>query len=161
VVFVLDRPRHQGLIEEIRRAGARILLRSDGEVAGALAAASGSRVDMLMGTGDVSKGLIAACAVKAMGGAMLARLTPQTAEERAAVGAAGLDTKRIYTCDDLVAGRHIVFAATGITDGVLLRGVTYLGDEGHTESLVLRCATGSRRVIQAAHTLSTSSKNAS
>jgi uncharacterized membrane protein len=100
-----------------------------------------------MGSGGVTKGLISACAVKAMGGAMLARLMPQTAEERAAVAAAGLDCKRIYTCDDLASGRQIFFAATGITDGVSLSGVKYLGNEGHTESLVLRCETGTRRVI--------------
>jgi fructose-1,6-bisphosphatase II len=151
VVFVLDRPRHQHLIEEIRQAGARILLRSDGDVSGALAAASGAKVDVLMGTGGVPEGLISACAVKAMGGAMLARLMPQTAEERAAVAAAGLDSKRTYTCDDLVSGRQIFFAATGVTDGVLLSGVKYLGNEGHTESLVLRCETGTRRVIKSVH----------
>ena len=153
VVFVLDRPRHQHLIDEIRSAGARILLRSEGDVSGALAAATSSKVDILMGSGGVPEGLIAACAAKAVGGAMLARLAPQTDEERAAVAAAGLDTKRIYTCDDLVAGRQVIFVATGITDGVLLSGVTYQGNEGHTQSLVLRCATGSRRVIQAVHTI--------
>jgi fructose-1,6-bisphosphatase II len=153
VVFVLDRPRHQHLIEEIRSAGARILLRSEGDVSGALAAATCSKVDILMGTGGVPEGLSAACAVKAVGGAMLARLAPQSAEERAAVEAAGLDTQRIYTCDDLVAGRKIIFVATGITDGVLLSGVRYLGVEGHTESMVLRCETGSRRVIHAVHTI--------
>ena len=153
VVFVLDRPRHQHLIEEIRSAGARILLRSDGDIAGALAAATHPKVDVLMGTGGAPEGLIAACGVKALGGAMLARLAPQNAEERAAVEAAGLDTQRIYTCDDLVSGRAIFFAATGITDGVLLSGVRYQGHEGHTESLVLRCETGSRRVIQAVHTI--------
>src|SRR5512136_2587161 len=152
VVFVFDRPRHQHLIEEIRSAGARILLRSEGDVSGALAAATRSNVDILMGCGGVPEGLIAACAVKAVGGAMLARLAPQSAEERAAVEAAGLDTRKIYTCDDLVSGREIFFAATGITDGVLLSGVRYLGNEGHTESMVLRCETGSQRVIQAVHT---------
>ena len=150
---VRDRPRHQHLIEEIRSAGARILLRSDGDIAGALAAATHPRVDLLMGIGGAPEGLIAACAVKALGGAMLARLAPQSAEERAVVNAAGLDTQKIYTCDDLVSGREIFFAATGITDGVLLSGVHYLGDQGHTESLVLRCETGSRRVIQAVHTI--------
>jgi len=152
VAFVLDRPRHQHLIEEIRSAGARILLRSDGDIAGALAAATHSKVDILMGTGGAPEGLIAACAVKALDGAMLARLAPQSAEERAAVEAAGLDIKKIYTCDDLVSGREVFFAATGITDGVLLSGVHYHGNEGHTESLVLRCQTGSRRVIRAVHT---------
>ncbi len=142
VVFVLDRPRHQHLIEEIRTAGARILLRSEGDVSGALAAAASPMVDILMGSGGVPEGLIAACAAKAVGGAMLARLAPQSAEERAAVAAAGLDTKRIYTCDDLVAGSQVLFVATGITDGVLLSGVTYQGNEGHTESLVLRARRG-------------------
>jgi fructose-1,6-bisphosphatase II len=153
VVFVLDRPRHAHLIDEIRSAGARILLRSDGDVAGALAAATHSRVDVLMGIGGAPEGLIAACGVKALGGAMVARLAPQSAEERAAVAAAGLDLKRTYTCNDLVAGRDIYFAATGVTDGALLSGVSYQGDEGRTESLVLRCETGSRRVIQAVHTV--------
>jgi fructose-1,6-bisphosphatase II len=106
-----------------------------------------------MGSGGVPEGLISACAVKAMGGAMLARLMPQTAEERAAVAAAGLDGKRVYTCDDLVSGRQIFFAATGVTDGVLLSGVKYLGNEGHTESLVLRCETGTRRVIKSVHVI--------
>lgn len=151
VVFVLDRPRHRSLIDEIRAAGARILLRSDGDISGGLAATSGGKVDLLLGVGGVSEGLITACAVKAMGGGMLARLAPQDTEERSAVTAAGLDPKRVYTCDELVAGRQIIFAATGITDGSLLTGVTYQGDEGRTESLVLRCATGSRRVIQATH----------
>ncbi len=151
VVFVLDRPRHQPLIEEIRAAGARILLRSDGDISGGLAAAAGARVDLLMGIGGVPEGLITACAVKAMGGGMLARLAPQTEEERRAVAAAGLNTKGVYTCDDLVAGRQIVFTATGITDGALLTGVTYQGNEGRTQSLVLRCATGSRRIIEAIH----------
>ena len=152
VVFILDRPRHRDLIEEVRSAGARILLRSDGDIAGGLAAATHSRVDIMLGIGGAPEGLIAACAIKALGGAMLARLTPQSDEERAAVKAAGLDTKKIYTCDDLVSGKEVFFAATGITDGVLLSGVSYLGNEGHTESLVLRCETGSRRIIQAAHT---------
>jgi fructose-1,6-bisphosphatase II len=153
VVFVLDRPRHQALVEEIRAAGARILLRSDGDVSGALAAATNSKVDVMMGTGGASEGLIAACAVKAIGGAMVARLAPQSAEEMAAVAAAGLDTGKIYNCDDLVSGRQIVFAASGITDGVLLNGVAYQGNEGRTHSLVLRCETGSRRLIEAVHTL--------
>lgn len=153
VVFVLDRPRHEHLIEEIRTAGARILLRSEGDVSGALAAATATKVDVLMGIGGAPEGLIAACAVKAVGGAMLARLAPQSAEERAAVAAAGLDASKIYTSDDLVAGSQVLFVATGITDGVLLSGVSYQGSEGHTQSLVLRAATGSRRVIHAVHAI--------
>jgi len=151
VVFLLDRPRHRELIQEIRAAGARVLLRSDGDVAGALATATHNRVDILMGVGGVPECMIAACAVKSLGGAMLTRLAPQNEQERLAVEAAGLDTHKIYTCDELIAGDEIFFAATGVTDGALLSGVRYQGDEGHTESLVLRCQTGSRRIIQSAH----------
>jgi fructose-1,6-bisphosphatase II len=153
VVFVLDRPRHQALIQEIRAAGARVLLRSDGDVAGALAALTHAGADLVMGTGGAPEGLIAACAVKSLGGGMICRLAPQSEEERVRVEAAGLDIRRIYTCDDLVSGDEIFFAATGITDGAVLSGVHYLGNEGRTESLVLRCQTGSRRVIQSVHRL--------
>lgn len=153
VVFMLDRPRHKDLIQEIRAAGARVLLRSDGDIAGALATATHNRVDILMGVGGVPECMIAACAVKSLGGAMLSRLAPQSENERLAVEAAGLDARRIYTCDELIAGDEIFFVATGITDGVVLSGVSYQGDEGHTESLVLRCQTGSRRIIQSAHRL--------
>jgi fructose-1,6-bisphosphatase II len=154
VVFVLDRARHVHLIEEIRAAGARVLLRSDGDVAGALATATHANADILMGTGGVPEGLIAACAVKALGGAMLSRLAPQSEDERTRVSRAGLDVKRIFTCDELIHGNEIFFAATGITDGALLHGVRYQGNEGHTESLVLRCETGSRRIIQSVHQIS-------
>lgn len=157
VVFVLDRQRHQDLIQEIRAAGARVLLRSDGDVAGAIATATHAHADILMGIGGVPEGLIAACAVKSLGGAMLTRLRPQSDEERARVAGAGLDIQKIFTCDELIAGNEIFFAATGITDGTLLHGVRYLGDEGHTESLVLRCQTGSRRIIQSVHKLGASS----
>jgi fructose-1,6-bisphosphatase II len=129
------------------------LLRSDGDVAGALATATLNRVDILMGVGGVPECMIAACAVKSLGGAMLARLAPQSEVERAAVEAAGLDARKIYTCDELIAGDEIFFAATGVTDGAVLSGVSYQGDEGHTESMVLHCQTGSRRIIQSAHRL--------
>ena len=100
VVFVLNRPRHRHLIEEIRAAGARAMLRTDGDVAGSLlAAAPDIGVDILMGTGGVPEGVITACATKAMGGGMLGRLAPQSEEERAAIEAAGLDTQSILTCD--------------------------------------------------------------
>jgi fructose-1,6-bisphosphatase II len=154
VVFVLDRPRHRHLIEEIRDSGARAMLRSDGDVSGALLAASPEiGVDLLMGIGGVSEGVIAACAVKAMRGGMLGRLAPQTDEERAAVGAAGLDTGQILTCDELIASDRIFFAATGITDGAMLHGIRYRGREAKTESLVLRCETGTRRTVRAEHLL--------
>jgi fructose-1,6-bisphosphatase II len=152
VVFVLDRPRHQDLIEEVRTAGARVMLRSEGDIFGALQAATpDSGVDLLMGAGGVSEGVIAACAIKALGGGMLGRLSPQSDDERAAVEAAGLDLQQILTCDQLVASNEIFFAATGITGGALLAGVRYGGRRAVTESLLLRCETGTRRFMHAEH----------
>ncbi len=120
-VVVLARARHEDLIEEIRATGARIMLREDGDVVGALMSAMvGTGIDILMGIGGASQGVLTACAVKALGGAMLARLTPQSQEEREAVIEAGLDIKRIYTCSDLVQSDDIYFSATGITDSGLL-----------------------------------------
>jgi fructose-1,6-bisphosphatase II len=154
VVFVLDRPRHYDLIEEIRSAGARVLLRSDGDVAGALMAAyPDNDVDLLMGIGGVPEGVISACAVRSLGGCIMGRLSPQTDEERAAVQAAGLDTSRVLKCNELVATDEIFFAASGITNGLLMSGVRYRGREAETESLVLRAETGTRRIIRATHLL--------
>jgi fructose-1,6-bisphosphatase II len=153
-VIVLDRARHRDLMEEIRSSGARILLRAEGDVVGALEAAVRNRgADVLMGIGGVSEGLIAACAVKALGGAMLARLSPQTENERLAVGKAGLDTKRILSCDELVTSNQVYFAATGITDSVLLPSIDYRGTRVSTHSLLLRAETETRRFIQAEHFL--------
>jgi fructose-1,6-bisphosphatase II len=153
-VYVLDRPRHDDLIEEIRLAGARVLLRSDGDTAGALIACTpGAGADVLMGIGGVPEGVAAACAVKAMRGGMLGRLAPQSGEERAAIEAAGLDTRRVLTCDELVAGNQIFFAATGVTDGLLLNGVEYHGRQAQTHSLLIRSETGVRRIIHAEHLL--------
>jgi fructose-1,6-bisphosphatase II len=152
VVFVLERPRHADLINELRDAGARVMLRADGDVAGALMAASpDGRVDVLMGIGGVPEGVVAACAVKALGGAMLGRLAPQSEAEREAVAAAGLDTGRILSSDELIKGDQLFFAATGITDGPLLAGVRYHGDRAETQSLVLRCDTRTRRLIKTEH----------
>jgi fructose-1,6-bisphosphatase II len=152
VVFVLNRDRHHDLIEEIRSAGARIMLREQGDISGALMAASRDvDVDILMGIGGVPEGVISACAVKSLGGAMLGRLAPQTDEERDAVKEAGLDTQKILSCDELVKGEDIFFAATGITDGALLSGIRYHGRIAETESLVIRCKTGTRRVIHSEH----------
>ncbi len=152
VVFVLDRPRHAALIEEIRQAGARVMLRTDGDIAGALMAASpGSGVDVLFGVGGVPEGVIAACAVKALGGAMLGRLAPQSEAERTAITAAGLNVRQILSGNELIAGEQVFFAATGITDGPLLTGVRYHGERAETHSLILRADTGSRRVMYAEH----------
>jgi fructose-1,6-bisphosphatase II len=154
VVFVLDRPRHTALVEEIRTAGARVMLSSDGDVAGAMMAATHTaRVDLMLGIGGVPEGVIAACAVKSLGGAMLGRLAPQSEAERTAVQAAGLDLRQVMTSDTLVAGNEVFFAATGITDGPLLGGVLYEAGRAETESMILRCATGTRRRIQAEHLL--------
>jgi fructose-1,6-bisphosphatase II len=148
-VVVLDRRRHRDLIDEIRHAGARVLLRSDGDTTGALIAATpDTGADVLMGVGGIAEGVTAACAVKAMGGAMLGRLAPQSEEERAAVQAAGLDTRQILTCDQLVAGDQIFFAATGVTHTVLLEGVQYRGNHAKTHSLVIRSKTGTQRFIR-------------
>ncbi len=155
IVFMLDRPRHAHLIEEIRTAGARVALRQEGDIAGALAAAAHGEVDLLMGIGGAAEGVIAACGVKSLGGGMLARLAPQSESERQAILAAGIDPLQVYSCDDLVQGEAIFFAATGITSGSLLVGVRYKGGEAETESLVLRRETGTRRVIRAYHSIRT------
>jgi fructose-1,6-bisphosphatase II len=150
VVFVLDRPRHQELIEEIRAAGARVALRRDGDIAGAvLAAMPHSGIDVLMGVGGAAEGVMAACAVKALRGAMLVRLAPQSAEEQARVEEAGLDVARVMNQDELIRSDDVFFAATGVTDGMLLDGVQYASGLAHTHSLVLRARTGTRRTIRA------------
>ncbi len=154
VVFMLDRPRHMHLIEEIRTAGARVMLRSDGDIAGAILAASApSGVDLLMGTGGIPEGIIAACAIRSLGGAMLERLAPQSDAERAACQATGLDLQQIFTANDLVSSEELFFTATGITDGPLLTGVRYQGNQAETHSLLLRCETHTRRQIYAEHLL--------
>lgn len=153
-VFVLQRPRHRGLIEEIRMAGARVLLRAEGDVVGAvLAAMPGSGVDMLMGSGGTAEGVVATCAVKSLGGAIFGRLAPQSEEERRQVLDAGLDPKQVLSGDELVASDDVYFAATGITDGLLLKGVRYHAAEATTHSLVLRGKSGSRRQIYTDHPL--------
>jgi fructose-1,6-bisphosphatase II len=153
-VVVLDRPRHRDLIDEIRAAGARILLRREGDAAGALEAAIvGSGADILMGIGGVSEGIIAACAVKALGGAMLARLSPQSDQERELITDAGLDPDHILNCHELVSGDEVFFAATGITESPLLKPVVYRGNVVETHSVLLRAETGTRRFIQAEHAL--------
>jgi fructose-1,6-bisphosphatase II len=140
------------LIEEIRTAGARVMLRGDGDISGAVMAASpDGSVDVLIGIGGAPEGVIAACAVKSSGGAMLVRLAPQSEAELAAVEQAGLDLHRILTCNELVTSSQVFFTATGITDGPLLAGVRYHGDRAETHSLILRCETGTRRTMHAEH----------
>ncbi len=154
VIFVLERPRHADLIAEIRAAGARVMLADDGDIAGAvLAAAPDGPVDALMGAGGAVEGMTAACAVKALGGGMLARIAPQSDDERAAVAEAGLDTRRVLTCNDLVTKGQIFVVVTGITDGLLLKGADFSGDRATTNSLILRSETRTRRTIVAEHLL--------
>ncbi|MEZ4590723.1 MAG: fructose-bisphosphatase class II family protein [Chloroflexota bacterium] len=151
-VIVLERPRNQHLIDEIRECGARVLLRDEGDAEGALIAATeGTDVDVLMGIGGASQGILAACAVKASGGAMLARLRPQDAEEQENIRQAGLDESRILTCSELVSSNQIFFAATSITDSVLLPAMQFWGNYASTHSLLIRSETGTRRIIHAEH----------
>jgi fructose-1,6-bisphosphatase II len=148
-VIVLDRHRHRDLIDEIRLSGARVLLRPDGDTTGAVIAATPDvGADVLMGIGGVTEGVTAACAVKAMGGAMLGRLAPQSDEEKLAVERAGLDTKKILSCDELVSSDQVFFAATGIIHTVLLNSVQYRGNQAKTHSLVMRSKTGTQRFIR-------------
>lgn len=151
-VIVLERPRNQHLIDELRECGARVLLRNDGDAEGALLAATkDADVDVLMGIGGASQGVLAACAVKASGGAMLARLKPQDATERDNIREAGLDMERILTCSELVNSNQIFFAATSITGSPLLRSMQFWGNYASTHSLLIRSETGTRRFIHAEH----------
>ncbi|HLI50485.1 MAG TPA: fructose-bisphosphatase class II, partial [Thermomicrobiaceae bacterium] len=151
-VVVLDRPRHEELIGEIRQAGARIKLITDGDVAGALmAATSGTGLDVLMGIGGAPEAVICAAALKCIGGAIQCKLWPRNDTERQTAEAAGLDMEQVLTADDLVKSDNVFFAATGITDGELLEGVHYTPDGATTESLVMRSRSGTIRRIQAVH----------
>jgi len=151
-IFVLDRPRHQKLISDIRGTGARILLYSDGDVAGALMAATpDSGVDLMMGIGGTPEGVLAACAVKAESGQFLGRLAPQSDQESKDVKDAGLDVDQILSVDDLVRDDDIFFAATGISNGMLLKGVQYAGNGATTYSMVMRGKTGTVRYIKGVH----------
>ncbi len=153
-VFVLDKPRHQRLIEEIRLGGARISLQTDGDVGGALAAVLlDTGIDVLMGTGGTPEGVIAAVAVRALGGGMQMRLDPQSEEERWNVVHAGYDLDRVYTLEELCPAEDTHFAAIGITDGPFLSGVRYGESRAWTESLVIRGATRTLRKVEAWHQL--------
>ncbi|MFP5240478.1 MAG: class II fructose-bisphosphatase [Acidobacteriota bacterium] len=153
VVFVLDKPRHQQLIADIRAAGARIQLHTDGDVAGSLMAIDPKdMVDVMMGTGGTPEGVLSACAIRALGGRMLARLDPQSGEERKALLDAGYDLKRVLTTEELVASEDTFFAATGISGGTWLEGVSFTGRGAVTHSLVLRGKTGTMRRIESHHT---------
>ncbi len=152
--IILDRPRHAKIIKEIRAAGARVKLISDGDVSAAIATAiDNTGVDILFGTGGAPEGVIAAVALKCLGGEMQARLKPEGEEETARVSKMILDPAKLLLLDDLVLGDDIFFAATGITDGDMLQGVRYRGRTAETHSLVMRGLTGTIRNIYATHIL--------
>ncbi|MFJ2606691.1 class II fructose-bisphosphatase [Streptomyces sp. NPDC091279] len=154
-VVVLDRPRHAGLIEEIRETGARIRLIADGDVAGSiLALREGTGVDLLLGVGGTPEGIISACAVKCLGGTIQGKLWPKDDAERQRAIDAGHDLDRVLTTDDLVSGENVFFVATGITDGELLRGVRYRSETATTDSIVMRSKSGTVRRIDSEHRLS-------
>jgi len=149
---VLDRDRHADIIRECREAGARIRLIPDGDVAGAISVAwRGSGNDILFGIGGTPEGVIAAAALKCLGGSIQGRLWPRNDAEAKAAVDAGFDVSRVLYTDDLVSGTDVYFSATGITDGELLRGVRYWGDGASTQSLVMRSKSGTVRIIEAQH----------
>jgi fructose-1,6-bisphosphatase II len=151
-VVVLERERHNQLIEDLRASGAKVLLIRDGDVAPAIAAAqAGTGVDLLMGIGGTPEGVISAAAVKSLGGALQGRLWPRDDEERKKLVDAGYDPDRVLTTDDLVAGDDLFVAATGVTSGALLGGVRYTRDGAITHSLVMRSRSGTFRRIEATH----------
>ena len=154
-VCILDRPRHVDLAEEIRVTGARIKFITDGDVGGAIMAARpGTGVDLLLGVGGTPEGIIAACALKSMGGVIQARLWPTDDDEKQRAIDAGHDLDRVLSTDDLVAGDDCFFVATGITDGELLQGVRYSAGGCSTHSLVMRSRSGTIREICSEHQLS-------
>jgi fructose-1,6-bisphosphatase II len=153
-VVILDRPRHADLIAEVRASGARIKLITDGDVAGGIMAArEGTGVDLLLGIGGTPEGIIAACAVKCLGGVIQGKLWPRDDAERNRALDAGHDLDRILTTDDLVGSDDAFFAATGITDGELMSGVRYRGGGAATQSLVMRARSGTIRKIESEHQL--------
>ncbi len=151
-VMILDRPRHEALIAEIRAAGARIRLIEDGDVAGAIATCfEGTGVDVLIGTGGAPEGVIAAAAVRSVGGELHGRLVPRTMEDVERAAKMGIrDIRRVYTAEELAQG-EVMFAATGVTSGDFLKGVRFFGGGAETHSVVMRSKSGTVRFIQATH----------
>ena len=153
-VVVLDRDRNQALIDGLREVGAKVNLITDGDVAPAIAAARpGTGVDMMMGIGGTPEGVIAAAAVKCLGGAVQGRLWPRDDDERQKLVDADYDPDRVLTTDDLVGGDNVFVAATGVTDGALLRGVRFTRDGAVTDSIVMRSRSGTVRRVEAQHVL--------
>jgi fructose-1,6-bisphosphatase II len=153
-VIILDRPRHEKLIAQVRETGARIHLITDGDVAGAIMAARyGTGIDLLLGTGGTPEAIIAACALKCLGGVIQGQLAPRDDAERRKALDAGHDLDRVLTTDDLVSSDDVFFAASGITDGELMAGVRYKSGGATTHSLVMRSRSGTIRRIESEHQL--------
>ncbi|MDR3255018.1 MAG: class II fructose-bisphosphatase [Synergistaceae bacterium] len=151
-IILLDRPRHEKLIAEIRQVSARLRLIMDGDVAGALATCkSDSGIDLLVGVGGSPEAVITACAIKCVGGNMQCKLWPRNEDEANKCKENGMDLKQVLTLNDLVASDNVYFAATGVTDGDWLNGVKYVGDTIKTSSLVMRSESGTIRYIDAEH----------
>jgi fructose-1,6-bisphosphatase II len=151
-IVILDRPRHQELIQQVRNIGSRIRLISDGDIAGALMAAMpDTGIDVLLGIGGSPEAVITACALKCVGGDMQCRLWPRDEAEQTRAIKAGIDLEKVLTINDLVKGNNVFFSATGITDGELLDGVRYFGGGARTHSLVMRSRSGTVRFIEATH----------
>ena len=153
-VCILDRPRHDDLVKRVRATGARIKFISDGDGAGAIMAAkSGTGVDLLAGIGGTPEGIIAACAIKCMGGEILGKLWPRDEAERAKAIEAGHDLDQVLTTSDLVTGENVFFCSTGITDGEIMEGVRYERNACSTHSIVMRSKSGTIRDIRSHHSL--------
>jgi fructose-1,6-bisphosphatase II len=153
-VVLLDRPRHQEIVDQIRATGARIKFISDGDVAGAIMAARpDTGIDLLLGVGGTPEGIISACAMKCLDGVIQGRLWPKDDEERQKAVDAGHDLDRVLSTDDLVNGDDVFFVATGITDGELMKGVRYRAGGCSTHSLVMRSRSGTIRSIASEHKL--------
>jgi fructose-1,6-bisphosphatase II len=151
-VVVLDRPRHEQLIEEIRVAGSRVKLISDGDVAASIEAALPNReVDALMGIGGTPEGVLSAAAIQCIGGGIQCKAWPRTEEERQAAIKAGVDVEKVYKIDDLIDSDDVYFSATGVSSGELLKGVRYFSGGAQTQSLAMRCLSGTLRWIDSWH----------
>jgi fructose-1,6-bisphosphatase II len=151
-VVILERPRHEGLIDEVRAAGARIKLISDGDLSAAISCAvQGTGVHAVMGIGGAPEGVLTAAAMRCLGGEIQARIRYRSDEERARGDAMGVDEDRVYRSEDLASGEHLVFAATGVTDGDLLQGVRFFGGGARTHSLVMAYQTKHVRFVDTVH----------
>jgi len=153
VIIVLDRPRHEKLITDIRNAGARIRLIGDGDLsAGIAAAVIGTGVHAVMGSGGAPEGVITAAAIRCLNGYMLGRLVINKPELEERVARMGIkDKKKIYTAEELAPGKHMIFAATGVTEGALMRGVRFFGEGTRTSSVIMTLSTGKVRFIESIH----------